>query len=266
MDLAGLGDSDTRPGRPDNDIFPPAAVDDISAAISLLQQRYQVGDITVAGLCSGAYHALQAAIRGLSVNRILLVNPENFFPPLGATLRDVQLSEAVSARSVYGERVRSFKYWKKLLMGHADVRRIARVYTLRFRLSLTARLRDILRYARIHMPNDLGWQLERIAARGVQTTIVFARGEPGIELLRIEGGSALKRLGQGLRVHVIAGADHMFSRGESRAILQTVLSEELFTASGGKISPDQGPVGEPLSEAVIPRPDTGSRTSRSAGR
>ena len=265
MDLAGLGDSDTRLGRPDNDIFPAAAVDDISAAIGFLQQQYGVGDVTVAGLCSGAYHALQAAIRGLSLNRILLVNPENFFPPLGANLRDVQLSEAVSAGSVYGERMRSFKYWKKVLTGHADVWRIAKVYTLRIRLALTARLRDILRYAHIHLPNDLGWQLERIAARGVQTMIVFARGEPGIELLRIEGGSALERLGQGFRVHMIDGADHMFSRAESRAILQKVLSEELFTSSGRKMAADQAAIGEPLTEVVIQRSDPVSRTSGGAG-
>lgn len=266
MDLAGLGDSDTRPGRPDNDIFPPEAVDDISAAIDFLQQRYQVVDITVAGLCSGGYHALQAAIRGLSLNRIVLVNPENFFPPLGATLRDVQHSDAVRARSVYGERVRSFRYWKKVLMGHADVRRIAKVYALRLRLSLTAMLRDTLRYAHIHLPNDLGWQLQRIAARGVQTTIVFARGEPGIELLRIEAGSALKRLGQRLRVHIIDGADHMFSHAESRASLEKILSEELFTASDRKVRAGRDTVGEPISEAVIPRSDIVSRTSDDVGR
>ena len=239
MDLAGLGDSDTRPGRPDNDIFPPEAVDDILAGISLLQHRYQVADITVAGLCSGAYHALQAAIRGLPLNRILLVNPENFFPPRGATLKDVQPSEAVTARSVYGERIRSFRYWKKALMGQVDVSRIMMAYTLRFRLTLTATLREILRHLHIHLPNDLGWELERIAARGVQTAIVFARGEPGIELLRVEGGSALRRLGQGLRVHIIDGADHMFSRAESRAALEKILYEELFTASACKVRADQ---------------------------
>jgi pimeloyl-ACP methyl ester carboxylesterase len=266
MDLAGLGDSDTRPGRPDNDIFPPEAVDDILAGISLLQRRYQIADITVAGLCSGAYHALQAAIRGLPLDRILLVNPENFFPLRGATLKDVQPSEAVTARSVYGERVRSFRYWKKVLMGQVDVSRIMTAYSLRFRLSLTAILRDILRHVHIHLPNDLSRQLERIAARGVQTAIVFGRGEPGIELLRIEGGSALRRLGQGLRVHIIDGADHMFSRAESRAILVKTLSEELFTASACKVTADQVTVAEPLSEAVMPRSDTVSHSSRGVGR
>jgi hypothetical protein len=167
---------------------------------------------------------------------------------------------------VYGERVRSFRYWKKVLMGQADVSRIMTAYTLRFRLSLTAMLRDILRHAHIHLPNDLSWQLERIAARGVQTAIVFARGEPGIELLRIEGGSGLRRLGQGLRVHIIDGADHVFSRAESRAVLVKTLSEELSTASACKVRADQVTAAEPRSEAVMPRSDTASHSSRGVGR
>jgi hypothetical protein len=56
-------------------------------------------------------------------------------------------------------------------------------------------LREVGRFLRLRFPDDLGWQLEQIANRGVQTTIVFSRGEPGIELLRMQGGSAIKRLG-----------------------------------------------------------------------
>ena len=32
MDLAGLGDSGKRPGRPDNDVFSPSALDDVALA------------------------------------------------------------------------------------------------------------------------------------------------------------------------------------------------------------------------------------------
>ena len=79
MDLAGLGDSGKRPGQPDNEVFSPAALDDVRAAIEFIRRRYGVSDITLGGLCSGAYHSLRAAVAGLQVHRILLINPENYF-------------------------------------------------------------------------------------------------------------------------------------------------------------------------------------------
>jgi hypothetical protein len=93
-------------------------------------------------------------------------------------------------------------------------------------------LREVGRFLRLRFPDDLGWQLEQIANRGVQTTIVFSRGEPGIELLRMQGGSAIKRLGERCRVHIIDGADHTFSRSSSRAVLEKSLSDELFARQG----------------------------------
>ena len=45
MDLAGLGDSSARPGRPDNEVYPPAAIDDIRVAIEFTRARYRVTDV-----------------------------------------------------------------------------------------------------------------------------------------------------------------------------------------------------------------------------
>jgi hypothetical protein len=57
---------------------------------------------------------------------------------------------------------------------------------------------------------------------------VFARGDPGIDLLRIHAGSAVKRLGERTRIHIIDDADHVFSRKTVRAGLEKLLSDELF--------------------------------------
>jgi pimeloyl-ACP methyl ester carboxylesterase len=232
MDLAGLGDSGTRPGRPDNEVFPPGAIDDIRAATSFMRDRYQAGDVTVAGLCSGAYHALQAAANAVPMNRILLVNPETFWWRQGTTLEAIDPAAVVKTGSVYGERMRSLKHWKKLLTGKADVWWIAKRFSLRFALSLSVTAREVLRFLNIRLRNDLGWELQRIAARGVQTTMVFSRGEPGIQLLRMQAGSTIGRLGDRFRLHIIDNADHTFSRSASREVLQEVLSDELFKRSG----------------------------------
>jgi dienelactone hydrolase len=228
MDFAGLGDSNTRPGRPDNEVYPPAAIDDIRAAVELLRGRYRVGDVALVGLCSGAYHTLQAAIEHVDLNRIVLMNPELFFWRHGTRLEDIHLAEVVNAGGSYGGRVRSFEHWKKLLTGRADIRRIALLQLRRLLLKLGTKARNVARYLHIRLPNDLGWELEQIARRGIAIDIIFARGEPGIELLRMQGGSSVRRLGDRCRVHLIDGADHTFSRRASRAKLDEVLCDVLL--------------------------------------
>jgi hypothetical protein len=89
-------------------------------------------------------------------------------------------------------------------------------------------LRDAARALKIRLPRDLGWDLETIVARGIRIAFVFSENEPGIDLLRLQGGSSVRRLGNRCRVHIIEGADHVFSRSSDRAVLERVLSDELF--------------------------------------
>jgi alpha-beta hydrolase superfamily lysophospholipase len=236
MDLAGLGDSGTRLGRPDNEIFPPAALDDVRAAIEFLRSRYGVNDITLGGVCSGAYHALRAGVAALPVNRLLMVNPENFFWKEGMSVNDMQMAELVRKPGVYRERMFTVAAWRRLSTGRVNVRYIARIYLNRVLLAVESTLRNAARYLRIRVPGDLGWDLEQIGRRGVSVVFVFARGEPGIDLLALLGGLSVKRLGDRCRVHIIDSADHVFSKSGPRAVLEKILSDELFarTKWGGQ--------------------------------
>jgi alpha/beta superfamily hydrolase len=228
MDLAGLGDSGTRLGQTDNDVFPPAALEDIRDAIEYMRTRYGAGDMTLGGLCSGAYHSLRAAVAGLPVNRILMVNPQNFFWKQGDTLEDLQLAEVVRNPVVYRERVFSVLAWKRLVSGRVNVWRLVAVFIHRVILALESTLRDLARHLGIRLPRDLGCELEGIAAQGIDAIFVFAPGDPGIGLLKLQAGSSLGRLGNRLRVHIIDGADHNFSHRGPRALMERVLSDELI--------------------------------------
>jgi alpha-beta hydrolase superfamily lysophospholipase len=228
MDLAGLGDSDVRPGRPDNEVFPPAVLEDVGAAIDFIREQYHVGEVTLGGVCSGAYHALRAASAQLPLRRIFMVNPETFSWRAGTPLEAVNAAEVVRSRGVHARRALSGAHWRKLLSGQADVARIATLFAQRAQLSIGSRVQALSRAVGIRLPNDVGWQFEQIAARGVRITIVFSEGEPGIELLRMQAGSVIERLGEGCSLHIIRGADHTFSRGAARATLERILSEELF--------------------------------------
>jgi alpha-beta hydrolase superfamily lysophospholipase len=228
MDLAGLGDSGTRPGRFDDEVFPPAAMQDIRAAIDHLRGHYGVRDTTIAGLCSGAYHALRAAAAEIPVNRILMINPQNYFWKEGQSVTDVQVAELVRNPGLYRSRVFSLGAWKKLFTGRLNIAYISTILGHRLLLGFESTMRDLARRLRLHLPHDLGWELERIAARGVRVVFVFARGEPGIELLRIQAGSSVKRVGDRCRVHILDNGDHVFSKSGTRVILEGVLDSELF--------------------------------------
>lgn len=228
MDFAGIGDSGTRPGRPVDNVFPPQALEDIRAAIDYLRDVYRVGDISLAGLCSGAYHALRAAVSGLPVQRILMVNPQNFYWTQGMSLENLQLAEVVHNPGLYRERIFSRKAWKRLVSGEVDLPRIGMIYFHRTVLAVEATLREIARKLRWRLPSDLGWELEQLAARGVRIVFVFAQGEPGIDLLKLQGGSVVERLGDRCRVHVVDSGDHTFSQTGPKLKMEEVLSTELF--------------------------------------
>jgi alpha-beta hydrolase superfamily lysophospholipase len=228
MDLAGLGDSATRPGRPDNEVFPPAAVEDIRAAAEWVRARYGVRDVALGGVCSGAYHAWRAAVAAVPVDRILMINPEVFFWDESMSIHDMQLVELVG-RKAHDGKIFSVATVKRLLGGGVNIRYVLKRYYGRLSLALESNCRNFARLLHIRLPNDLGSELEEVGARGVRMVFVFARGERGIALLEMQGGISLGRLGERYRMHIVDGADHVFSKLDSRAALEEILTEELFS-------------------------------------
>jgi pimeloyl-ACP methyl ester carboxylesterase len=255
MDLAGLGDSEARTGRPENEVFPPAAVDDIRAAIAFLQVNYRIERVTLCGLCSGAYHALQAAIARLPLNGIFLVNPQNFFWKEGSDISALQPADVFLRIHRHRERIFSMTAWKRLLTGQVNIWSIVRIYLQRPLLAVELRVRDLARHLRFRLPRDLGWRLKEIASHGVRVIFVFGRGEAGIDLLRIHAGSSVQRLKGQCGIHVIDNVDHIFSKASQRATLETLLSDELFaldTVQTGSVKSSIR-THEPHRPAIAPR-------------
>ena len=243
LDLAGIGDSPTRAGNINDEVFPEEAVEDIRNAVEFMRSQFAAADLTLAGLCSGAYHALRAAAAGVSVNRLLMVNPQNYFWEKGMTLEQIQLAEAVHNPALYRQRMLSIQAWRRMLTGQVNIVRIAGIYLQRLRLQAEAASRNIARRFHVRLAQDLGWELQNIAARGIRVTFIFARGEPGIELLKLQAGSMVSRLGEDCRVHIIENGDHIFSRKEHRVAMESVLSEELFARArdGARAAPETSP-------------------------
>ena len=171
MDLAGLGDSGTRPGRPDDDVFPQEALDDIRAAIEFLRSelrrsRCHAGRPLFGRLSRAASRRRRSVRQPYSHDQ-----PAELFLEAGETLNDLQLVEVVRNPGLYRERLFSLAAWKRMLTGHVNILRILKIYMQRPLLAAESTLRDIARRLHLRLPNDLGTELEEIVARGVR--VVF---------------------------------------------------------------------------------------------
>jgi pimeloyl-ACP methyl ester carboxylesterase len=233
MDLGGLGDSPLVPGQEENEVYPPNAVDQIRAAVDFMRNRYGATSIALGGLCSGAFHALRAAVANVGVTRIIMVNPLNFFWREGRTQQDLLQLGYIHNPKMYLRQNIPSRFWKKLLSGQVNVPRLAEIYAKYGYELMQWLVRDMARSLRLPLPRDLGNELENAAARGIGVVFVFGSGEPGIALLRHQAGSAVKRLAERCRIRTIDGADHIFSQGGPRAQLESIFSEELFARGVG---------------------------------
>ncbi len=219
LDQSGLGDSAPRPGSSEHVVYSEHAVADVGVAVSWARER-GVREVAVVGLCSGAYHALKAAVAGHPINTIVPINPLTFFHKPGMPL-DYQAFRVTSEAARYGKSATSAESWKKLLRGGVDLRRVARIFAQRAAAVAEHRARDVLRRVRVPLPDDLGSELLALDRRGVMMRFIFAAADPGLAMLREQGGSAVDRLiARGrLAIDVIDGPDHTFTPRWSHPLL-----------------------------------------------
>jgi alpha-beta hydrolase superfamily lysophospholipase len=229
LDLGGLGDSATRVGAKDDIVFPPAAVEEIRISMEFLRTQYGTEQFALAGVCSGAYHVLRAATAKLPVSLMLMINPQNYFWNEGMHIDEVQLVEVVRYPTAYLHRIFSRAAWKKLFTGGVSIPRVSQIYLQRLYLAIESTVRDMARGLGIRLPQDLGSDLQAIAADGICMSFIFARNEPGVDLLHLQAGSAVKRLGDRCRIHIVNGGDHIFSQKIHRTAMEELITRELLS-------------------------------------
>lgn len=230
MDISGLGDSDAYPGRERNYVFPSTAIDDVGIAIEYVRHECGAHDITLGGLCSGAFHCLRAAVSGLRVNRLLLVNPLNFHWDDGMDIDGVQPWEVVQKPTAYIGRAFSIHSWKRLWDGDVSIWRIVNIYLRTPLLALRTQLRKIARALKFPLKNDLASELRHLADRGIEIRFLFSSGDAGIKLLKVESGLSPRKLAMMYGMRTIEGADHNFTLSGHRAVLEETLSDALYSS------------------------------------
>jgi alpha-beta hydrolase superfamily lysophospholipase len=225
LDVAGIGDSAPAPGRPENVVYTDDASDDISQALAFLRRQPGVTEVHALGLCSGGYNAFKAAVAGVPLDGVVLINPLTFFYKPEKPLTDAE-DKAIFEASRYFRRVRDVEAWKKLLHGRLDLRLAGRTLARFLADRLRGRAQELARRAGLRVGDDLAGELTSIVDKRIRLGFVFSAGDPGMDLLRTHGGPTVEKLrrdGQ-LSIDIIEGPDHTFTPLWSHPVLTSALA------------------------------------------
>jgi hypothetical protein len=166
------------------------------------------------GLCSGAHASFHAAldVDGAPLAESVIINPLTFYYRRGASLDQPSVRQHHEWQW-YQRSMRRRDRWMKLLRGDVELRRVARAAVDRVRLLVTRRL--------LRQGDDLARDLLRIAASGRKLTFVFARFDPGYDLLMTSAARIVKRLRRQGTVALwqIDDADHTFEAKRARDVM-----------------------------------------------
>jgi alpha-beta hydrolase superfamily lysophospholipase len=243
-DLSGIGDSAPRPGAAENDVYSPHAQADVGLALEFLGRQPGADGCIVVGVCSGAYNAVKAAVAGLAIDAVVAINPATFSWKEGMSLDfDFKAYKVAEEAKRYSENAFRLASWKKLLRGNMNRRDAAEIVVRHGAGILSDRARDLARRFGHRFPEDLASDLDEIAGRGVGIHFVFARDEPGMDLLHVLAGRAVTRLARAgkLTIDVIDSPGHTFTAVWAQDALIARLSAIVSGVGGARTLPATSP-------------------------
>ncbi|KAA0687878.1 alpha/beta fold hydrolase [Azospirillum brasilense] len=235
MDLGGLGDSASKPGRRDGLIYCRDMVEDARAGLEALAAAGH-GAAVVVGLCAGAAVALRVALADPRVVGLALVNPGRFVLGDGVTQEEA-IGSAVKPAAAYLPRLTEPAVWRAILRQDRKASRVARALSERAarRLRIGAgRLRAGL-MGRGYARDDVLHAFQTLADRGVRTLMVYSEGDVTLGELEAQAGvdgGRLRRMG-GLWMERLAGADHSLMERAARERFAGLLDDLLDRVGTG---------------------------------
>jgi dienelactone hydrolase len=221
LDVAALGDSP----RAHRSMSIPAIYStgpraDVSAAVDWMRAR-GFGRIVLAGVCSGAYLSLQAALANPGVNGLVLANLLKF--------RWDRADDASAGKSIRSWRgwlsaARHASNWQRLLQGDARVGPLAAAMARQAYRRTTERLAfrlTSLRGGDEDLTSATGYAravMRDLDRRGVRTDLVYGAADVGLDEARRRFGKDLEALARltHIAVHRHACMDHALFLASSR--------------------------------------------------
>ena len=213
FDIGGIGDSAPRAGQPAQILYSDWPVIDVVEALDFVSAR-KFGPITLAGICSGAYIALQSAVADARVAGLVDVN---LFRMVWDPADSVEAALRFGNRAIGAAVTRLFtrERLRKVLTGEADLRP-----AIRHTLNRAQRRLGVATMAWFGSFGPRGFLyaecMRRFAilrARRVETVLCYSADDEGHNEIEDYFGRGGKRLSAypNVRLAVIENCDHNFT-------------------------------------------------------
>jgi pimeloyl-ACP methyl ester carboxylesterase len=241
LDFDGLGDSGVA-GGPASHVFETDRRQDIAAAVDALAEL-GFRRFALQGLCSGAYHALQAALVEPRIDRLLLINLPLFQWRDGDAVE--LLGVATESRATVVRKIlrnANPRLLLRALLGPGEAARKPQWFAQRAKAA-GQRIAGLSQSS----PAFARKSLKRLARR-TRTLLLYGEGDSGLKVL----GHAFRRSQPpGATIRIVAGLDHALATSEMRRLAVAQIVE--FLGQDAESRPAHWP-GAAASEQ--PRPDT----------
>ncbi len=225
FDLGGVGESARLAGAPARIVYDGWAKRDVAAALTMLDAQ-GFGPATIVGVCSGAWLALHAAVDDARAGGLVCVN---LYRVVWGPHESVEHAMRFANRPL-GDAVARFLTWEKIAgiaRGRVDPRPGLRRLYDKARARLEAATLPWL--GRLHPRHALHAQALRLfgalQARGVATTLGYARDDDGWQDIQFHFGGQARRLAAfpNVRLTLIEGCDHNLTPPEAGAWLLSAI-------------------------------------------
>ncbi len=254
MDAAGMGDAapdSGERGRP----YAESVTADVRAAAGLLQRRTG-RPVVLIGVCSGAYHALQAATSDPRVHGLVLVNLQRFVwregDPTDTMRRSALRPNAFYLRSIFNR-----QSWYRLARADFDVANLVLVFSTRLLRRAMAAVDPLLTVVS-GGATRVGRVRRTVQALGqcdVAILYVLGCNDPGVEELAEYFGRDGWRLRRQPNVtfRLLPDADHTLGAAPVRAaLIEEIRQWDRTTWPGGDREPRPAAAARDLGRTVMP--------------
>jgi pimeloyl-ACP methyl ester carboxylesterase len=205
------------------------------AAMDFLTAQTGIRRFVVTGLCSGGDIAFQLGIKEPRVATSIMINPRTFL------VHDLSLVDSYqNARWYQGSLLRK-ESWMKLLRGDVDVKRALRLVGPKVRDVVVKRAKravDTLMSARpggggaaaeTRRETEVPKCLRVMTERGVDTFLLVAEHDPGVDYIDANYGSDMRSLTSlpGYRRVDLKGTDHTFTARWAQERVAEMITDHL---------------------------------------
>ncbi|SAK67918.1 alpha/beta hydrolase [Caballeronia temeraria] len=218
FDARGRGDSPAAPGAVQSDtafgrIYNPIATEDTATAARwLARQGYK--SIFAFGVCSGAYHALKAAVVENAITGVITVNLPTFKRPADVAPDGLRQSTRNSMAG-YAMSMLDPQKWKAILRGEKQLMRVVRFVLEYAATRARSRIVDVLRLDRLsstppELATEPGAMIRALDTKGVKTVLVYGAYDAGMDLIAAHFGKQGARLSRfpSVRMAIFSDLDH----------------------------------------------------------